>query len=276
MAEHQPRNAGYVDEDPLASPGALETPPESPAEPFSERGPEPDQGEPPAVPRPDERPGAGTAGQTPVEQTPDGQTPVEQTPVDEIQPPSPENPPAAATVPVELIRALEQRLEEALRLAQHRDELVDRLHAENRQLREGELRSALLPLLRDLMRLHDDLDRITAVDPDANDAALVRDAITDTLARNGVSSFAPLPADPFDSSRHAAVGTDLTKDQRIDRTIATVRRAGFRHDDGSIVRAADVTVYKYKPAPEGEPAATDPGEQEPASSTEPATDDERN
>jgi molecular chaperone GrpE (heat shock protein) len=263
MTEHQPGNAGYVDEDPLASPGAIETSPESPAEPFSERLPEPDQGEPPAVPHPDEQSGSGRA-------------PVEQARADEIQPPSPDEPPGAGTVPVELVRALEQRLEEALRLAQRRDELVDRLHAENRQLREGELRSAMLPLLRDLMRLHDDLDRITAVDPAANDAALVRDAITDTLARNGVSSFAPRPADPFDSSRHAAVGTDLTDDQRIDRTIATVRRAGFRHDDGSIVRAADVTVYKYRPAPEGETAATDPGEQEPASSTEPATDDERN
>ncbi len=149
-------------------------------------------------------------------------------------------------VSVEVLTRLENRLDETLRLAQRRDELVDRLHKENQQLRQGELQTAMLPLLRDLMRLHDDLERIIAVDPGSQDTVLIRDALADALARNGITQFAPGENDSFDSALHAAVGAEPTDDPQSDRTICAVRRAGFRREDGSIVRVADVTVRKYR------------------------------
>jgi molecular chaperone GrpE (heat shock protein) len=152
---------------------------------------------------------------------------------------------ASDTVPIAVLERLEARLDNAVALAQRRDDLVDLLHKENQQLRQGELHSAMLPLVRDLMRLHDDLERIIEVDPDVGDAVLIRDALSDALARNGIVKFLPSLAEPFDAIRHGAVGTEPTGDPERDRTIAAARRAGFRRDDGSIVRVADVIVCKY-------------------------------
>src|SRR5947209_9477437 len=58
--------------------------------------------------------------------------------------------------------ALDERLAESQRLLAHQTELADRLHAENQRLRAGELRAAQLPLVRDLMRMHDDIGRLVA------------------------------------------------------------------------------------------------------------------
>ena len=151
-------------------------------------------------------------------------------------------------VPGEVLARLEDRLDEALRLARRRDELIDKLHSENQRLRQGELHTAMLPLLRDLMRLHDDLERIVEVDPAAHDTVLIRDALADALARNGITRFVPGESEPFDSAQHAAVGSEPVDDPQRDRTICAVRRAGFRRDDGSIVRVADVAVRRYRSA----------------------------
>jgi molecular chaperone GrpE (heat shock protein) len=171
--------------------------------------------------------------------------------------------PIAQGAASEQLTRAELRLEEALALAQRRDELVDRLHRENQQLRQGELQSAMLPLLRDLMRLLDDLEQILQNDPEARDLDFVRGAIEDILSRHGICGFTPKQHDPFDSTIHAAIGTVPASHPQQDRTICAVRRKGFRRDDGSIVRAADVTVYRHRP---GTPAdlAVEPSARESA------------
>lgn len=184
--------------------------------------------------------------------------------------PAPEEP-----APDAVVTRLEQRLDQALQLAQRRDDLVDRLHSENQQLREGELQAALLPLLRDLMRLHDDLEQIIAVASDARDAVLIRDALADILARNGVTKFTPTDGSAFDSALHAAVGAEPTDDEHADRTIQSVRRAGFVRDDGSTVRVADVIVWKFRPRPP-ESADTETDESLPQLDADHINDDERN
>jgi molecular chaperone GrpE len=170
---------------------------------------------------------------------------------------------------------LEGGLQEALALAKHRDELVDRLHRENQQLRQGELHSAMLPLLRDLMRLLDDLEQILRGEPSVGDVDFVHGALLEILGRNGVESFAPTSGEPFDSAIHAAVGTAPTSDPAADRTICLVRRAGFRREDGSIVRAADVTVNRYRPAAASDAGAEQSAPVEAADAAEPDTNEER-
>ncbi len=145
------------------------------------------------------------------------------------------------------IARLEQRLDQALALAARRDDLVDKLHGENQQLRHGELQAAILPLLRDLMRLHDDLEQIISVAPESADAVLIRDALSDILARHGIEKFAPAGGEPFDSARHTAVAAESIATDEGDRTIHAVRRPGFVRDDGSVIRTAEVIVYRHRP-----------------------------
>jgi molecular chaperone GrpE (heat shock protein) len=175
----------------------------------------------------------------------------------------------AGMASLEQFARLDRRLEEALRLAKHRDELVDKLHRENQQLRQGELQIAMLPLLRDLMRLLDDLELILESDPEASDVDFVRGALVDILGRNGITGFVPAKHEPFDSAIHAAVGTEPTAERLSDRTVCTVRRGGFRRDDGSIVRVADVTVHRYQPVSAVEES---PGDDSRQKAVEPPTE----
>jgi hypothetical protein len=66
---------------------------------------------------------------------------------------------------VEELAAVGRRLDELARLRRHDVELVDRLHEENGKLRQGELTEAMGPLLRGLIRLHDQMSSLGGDDP---------------------------------------------------------------------------------------------------------------
>jgi len=162
--------------------------------------------------------------------------------------PQEEGEPADAELPAALAR-LDSRLEESQRLLARQSDLVDRLHAENLELRAGELRSAQLPLVRDLLRLHDDVGRMReAAGESAEDLRLVQESLVDTLARNGVEAIAPETGEPFDPQLHSAAGVEPTEDESLDRTVATVTRQGFRWESGDVIRVSEVRAYRYSGA----------------------------
>jgi molecular chaperone GrpE (heat shock protein) len=147
--------------------------------------------------------------------------------------------------------ALEGNVAELTRLQRHQVDVIDRLHAENQRLRQGELLAATLPLMRDLIRLHDDLGRMVESCSDegpgtARDLAIVRTVLEEALQRNGLTRFDPPVGGNFDTSVNTAVAVTPTNDASLDRTIAAVRRSGFRREDGSVVRAAEVVVHRFE------------------------------
>lgn len=147
------------------------------------------------------------------------------------------------------LAGLNARLEEAQRLHGRQSDLVERLHDENQSLRAGELRAAQLPLIRDLLRLHDDLERLRVAAGDgsgAGDLAIVQETLLDLLARNGIEHYSPEPGDPFDAGSHSVVGVELTADQALDRAITEVVRPGFRWEAGDTIRVADVRAYSCR------------------------------
>lgn len=148
--------------------------------------------------------------------------------------------------PDSLESSLIARLEESQRLLDRQSDLVDRLHAENQGLRAGELRSAQLPLVRDLLRLYDDVGRMRgAAGEDGDDLRLVQDSLVDTLARNGIEMFGPEQGEPFDSRLHSAAGVEKTEDESLDRTVAEVMRQGCRWDSGDVIRVVEVRAYRH-------------------------------
>lgn len=165
---------------------------------------------------------------------------------------------------------LRQGLEELVRLSRRADEHVGELHAENQRLRAGELASVTLPLMRDVVRLHDEVVQLaSACRPEARlDLDLARRRLLDTLARWGLTPFVPEVGSPLDPTRHQGVGRALSSDGEPG-TIATVRRPGFAHDDGRVFRAAEVEVFQAPPEPAADPESpegpetpeTDPDEE---------------
>lgn len=148
------------------------------------------------------------------------------------------------------LTSLEERLRESQRLLARQSDLAAKLHAENQRLRAGELRAATLPLVRDLVRLHDDIGKLTAGQEDTQDLDLVKISLLDALARNGITTFQPAPGEQFDSKQHSVAGILQTDDASLDRTVAEVIRTGVRWEDGQTIRVADVRVHKHTPAAE--------------------------
>lgn len=147
------------------------------------------------------------------------------------------------------VAGLDARLEESQRLQSRQSDLIDRLHAENQQLKAGELRAAQLPLVRDLLRLHDDLARMRVAASEADgDLRVVQESLSDTLARNGIEAYAPAPGEPFDPRLHSAAGVELTEEEALDKTVAEVTRQGFRWASGETIRVAEVRAHRYRGA----------------------------
>ena len=144
---------------------------------------------------------------------------------------------------------LDSRLEESQRLLNRQSDLVDRLHAENLELRAGELRNAQLPLVRDLLRMHDDVGRMRAAAGESGeDLRLVEESLLDTFARNGVVAISPQTGEPFDPRLHSAVGTEPTADEALDKSVAEVTRQGFRWESGDVIRVSEVRAYRHSGA----------------------------
>lgn len=175
--------------------------------------------------------------------------------------------PAEAPDPIAaVLERLEDRLEESQRLLARQSDIATSLHAENQRLKAGELLRAQLPLVRDIIRVQDLLGQMldAAVESTAaNDLQMVRDAVLDALARNGIEATEVALGDVFDARRHKVVGVAAIDDAAADRTIAEVKKAGFTWDDATSIRAAEVRVYKHTPAPEAAPAAPEPGATDP-------------
>jgi molecular chaperone GrpE (heat shock protein) len=169
------------------------------------------------------------------------------------------------------LAGVQRSLDEMVRLTRRADEHVAELHSENQRLRAGEIASATQPMIRDLVRLHDEVAQLaSASHPEAQaDLQLVGSRLLDTLARWGLSPFSPAAGEALDATRHQGVGRVVSADG-APGTIATVRRPGFAHDDGRTFRAAEVEVFVAPPEPAPtEPAPTEPAPTEPAPS-EPA------
>lgn len=145
-----------------------------------------------------------------------------------------------------VVDRFDARLAESQRLHSRQAELTEKLHTENQALRAGELRSAQTPLVRGLIRLCDDLERLRAVaEGSAEDLSMVHESLLDLLARSGVEAIAAERGEPFDSRLHSASGVEPTEDEQLDRTVAEVERTGFRWESGDVIRVAEVRAYRF-------------------------------
>jgi molecular chaperone GrpE (heat shock protein) len=154
---------------------------------------------------------------------------------------------------LERLAAIEAQLAEFNRRASHREAVIDRLHAENQELRSGVRRAILEPAVVDLIRLHDGLCREAGRAADEVTAGLVSSFACDVeliLDRCGLELFTAEPGDPYRPGEHRPVAVVATEDHERDNTIAEVVSPGFRERDGSRVRRpAQVRVHRHQDPP---------------------------
>lgn len=168
----------------------------------------------------------------------------------------------------ELGDRLAQLTEETARYharAERREAVIDTMHAELEQLRRGERRSLLRPLVTEVCRTRDDLLRQADTLPEDFDRDRAADLLRSfaasleyNLEDNGVDSFEPAVGEAFDAREHRVAGRSPTGDESLAGTVESVVAPGYRDTEaGTVIATARVTVYV---AEAGESADDDPEE----------------
>ena len=150
------------------------------------------------------------------------------------------------------VDALQTVFEREIRAEATREKVVDRLHAELQEYKQGLLLGILRPVFVDLIQLHDDMGKMVAAreEPEGDVARLLdlirgfQQGIEDILYRQGVEPFA-LDGDAFDPRRQRALSTVPTDEVGLNKRVATRLRKGFQAGD-KVIRPEMVTVYSHK------------------------------
>jgi molecular chaperone GrpE len=161
----------------------------------------------------------------------------------------------------ERLRLIEQQASEFHRRSAHRESVIDRLHAENRELEGAVSRAAFEPVAADLLRLYDALcqesARLSGAAPDP--AALLRRFAEDVeliLDRCGFEPVTAAVGDPLLIGEHAVSSVTGTNEQELDGTVAQVIATGLRDQaTGKVRRPLKAQVYRFAARPE--PAGQD-------------------
>jgi molecular chaperone GrpE len=148
--------------------------------------------------------------------------------------------------------ALSTLFNREIRAESTREKVVDRLHAELQEYKQGLLLGILRPVFIDLIQLHDDMGKMVAAQPEpegevARLLELIRgfqQGIEDILYRQGVEPFAQAD-DAFDPRRQRALSTVPTEDSTLNKRVAARLRKGFQAGD-RVIRPEMVTVYSFK------------------------------
>jgi molecular chaperone GrpE len=158
--------------------------------------------------------------------------------------------------------ALQTVFDREIRAEATREKVVDRLHAELQEYKQGLLLGILKPVFVDLIQLHDDMGKMIASQSESEGevARLLgliqgfQQGIEDILYRQGVEPFAQ-DGDAFDPRRQRALSTIPTDDPTKNKQVATRLRKGFQAGD-KVIRPEMVTVYSYKEKPATAPDAS--------------------
>ncbi|MGD0602838.1 MAG: nucleotide exchange factor GrpE [Streptosporangiaceae bacterium] len=144
--------------------------------------------------------------------------------------------------------------------AEQRESVIDYLRAELEQLRQGERRGLLRPVLAEMCRLRDDLLKQAATLPADFDAAKTADLLRSyaesielTLESNGVVTYAPEAGDPFNPRMHRRVSGEPTADPTLAGHVAALNRDGYLDiEANSPIAPAEVTVYAVTQGEQGQ------------------------
>lgn len=170
-------------------------------------------------------------------------------PPDTCEPLEAATPPSGTGQLLEAITRLAEQVARGHERAGHREQIIDRLHAENQELRHGLLQEALAPVRAGLYRLYDTVQREASrwqgpQPPSAEHVGALLEAVTEevaeVLARTGVERIETTPGEPYDRGLHRPVGTEPVETDR-DGLVVAVLADGFASGE-RVLRKAGVVV----------------------------------
>ena len=143
------------------------------------------------------------------------------------------------------IDQLTAALSELTRLRVRDTDLITRLHDDVTRLRNGEIAIALNPVVTGMIKLHDQMVSLGALNDPASPVGLLHAQLLQIMELTcAVKPFSPEPGERFDASHHTGTRRVPTVDPAADGTIARTIRVGFARADGSVARVAEVEVHR--------------------------------
>ena len=144
---------------------------------------------------------------------------------------------------IERLELIEHQAGEYHQRSAHAETVIDRLHAENQELRNNARSSVFEPVAADLVRLYDSLsqeaERLAGAGADPAIVKLMMSFAEDAeliLDRCGFEPVAATAGDPFTVGEHAAAAVDITEDESLNNTVARVVATGLRDKATGLVR----------------------------------------
>lgn len=162
--------------------------------------------------------------------------------------------------------ALHEAFEDKIHFDRAREAQLDRLHAELQRHKDDLLARVQLPILRDLIAVHDDLAKLLAhweeLPAERREWPALRrslgtfaEQMVDVLSRYGVSPYEEEDA-AFNPKTQRAVRAVPTPEAALDRRVARRVRPGYRYNERPL-RPEEVDVYRYVPSPQPGAGAAD-------------------
>jgi hypothetical protein len=134
---------------------------------------------------------------------------------------------------------------ELSRLRSRDTDLIARLHDDVTRLRTGEIAAALNPVVTGMIKLHDQMVSLGALNDPASPVGMLHTQLLQILELTcAVRPFTPSAGERFDASHHTGIRRIPTTQASADGTIASTVKAGFVRADGSVVRVAEVEVHR--------------------------------
>lgn len=153
----------------------------------------------------------------------------------------------------ESLAGLERKFEKRFLSNRHNEQIIDTLHAELQQYKNGLLRQLLTPIVTDLIRLFDDLSSTVSSLPQREEFTIAKAVqtlatfpsdVNHILERQGLETFVAEPGERFDPARHRVAGRETTDRPEADRTVARSVRLGFLWE-GKVFRPNMVILHAY-------------------------------
>lgn len=151
---------------------------------------------------------------------------------------------------------LERGFESKIKYDQSKEQIIDTLHKELEEHRDGMHFRVLRPIFIDLIAMRDDFERLARQGDAATDASETetrlwrnllsfRDTVEEILYRHGVESFTE-EGDEFVARRQRSIKRVPTTDPALDRRVAESLHSGFVYEE-RVLRPQLVTTYHYQP-----------------------------
>ena len=155
----------------------------------------------------------------------------------------------------DLLINLSNHFESKLKYDKHKDEIIDKLHAENQSYKNDLLKKTVMPFVNEVIFLIDDYSKLYRTYSETNISEIdtakllkqfsnISEDLEELLNKNGIEAFS-VENETVDFSKQKVIKTIPTSEQEKDKTVCERLKKGFMMD-GKMIRQEWISCYKYE------------------------------